>query len=221
MKSSDLPHLSPFSGTAIIGAGRANVKILAAIFADFRLFAGFGIISPALHRRDLIMSFPDASRRRHRFHRDGEVLPEWLDYNDHMNVAYYIVAAFDLGIDAFKAVSASISTYIEREKRSTVALESHITYQREASLGEKLRVNTRLLDYDGKRCHIYQEMYRDELLSTLETLSISFDTALRKSCPFADDVAPRYQQMHEAQNHLPIPEWVGKSVGIKRKNPAS
>lgn len=150
-----------------------------------------------------------------------EVLPDWIDYNDHMNVAYY-VAAFDLGIDAFKAVIGIDLEYIEREKRSTVALESHITYQREASLGEKLRVDTRLLDYDGKRCHIYQEMYRDnELLSTLETLSISFDTRARKSCPFADDVAPRYQQMHESQKNLAIPEWVGKSVGIKRKNPAS
>ena len=150
-----------------------------------------------------------------------EVLPEWIDYNDHMNVAYY-VAAFDLGIDAFKAVIGIDLDYIQREKRSTVALESHITYQREASLGEKLRVDTRLLDYDGKRCHLYQEMYRDDsLLSTLETLSISFDTAARKSCPFADDVAPRYQQMYEAQKSLAIPEWVGKSVGIKRKTPAA
>lgn len=149
----------------------------------------------------------------------AEVLPEWLDYNDHMNVAYYI-AAFDLGIDAFKATVGIDLDYIENKKKSTVALESHITYQQEASLGEKLRINTRLLDYDGKRCHIYQEMYRDDtLLSTQETLSISFDTALRKSCPFADDVAPRYQQMFEAQKSLPVPEWVGKSVGIKRKKP--
>ena len=148
-----------------------------------------------------------------------EVLPTWIDYNDHMNVAYY-VAAFDLGIDAFKAVIGIDLDYIAREKKSTVALESHITYQREASLGEKLRVDTRLLDYDGKRCHIYQEMYRDdELLSTQETLSISFDTAARRSCAFSADVAPRYQQMFEAQKSLPIPDWVGKSVGIKRKSP--
>ncbi|MEM7465332.1 MAG: thioesterase family protein [Pseudomonadota bacterium] len=149
---------------------------------------------------------------------EAEVLPEWLDYNDHMNVAYYI-AAFDLGIDAFKATIGIDLDYIQREKKSTVALESHITYQQEAALGEKLRIKTRLLNYDGKRCHIYQEMYRvDTLLSTQETLSISFDTALRKSCPFAKDVAPRYQQMFEAQQSLPVPEWVGKSVAIKRKS---
>lgn len=150
----------------------------------------------------------------------AKVLAEWLDYNDHMNVAYY-VAAFDLGIDAFKAVIGIDLDYIKTQKKSTVALESHITYQREASLGDELRIDTRLLDFDGRRCHLYQEMYRaDELLSTLESLSISFDTTLRKSCPFAEELAPRYEQMFQAQKSLPIPQWVGKSVGIRRKNPA-
>lgn len=148
----------------------------------------------------------------------AEVLPEWLDYNDHMNVAYYI-AAFDLGIDAFKAVLGIDLDYINREKKSTVALESHVTYQREASLGEKLRIDTRLLDFDGKRCHLYQEMYRDEtLLSTLESLSISFDTNLRRSCPFEPVMAERYRRIFEAQKTVPIPKWVGKSVSMKKKN---
>ena len=147
----------------------------------------------------------------------AEVLPEWLDYNDHMNVAYY-VAAFDLGIDAFKAVLGIDLDYINREKKSTVALESHITYQREASLGEELRIETRLLNFDGKRCHLYQEMYRQQtLLSTLESLSISFDTTLRRSCPFEPVMAARYRQAFEAQKIVPIPEWVGKSVSMKKK----
>jgi len=148
----------------------------------------------------------------------AEVLPAWLDYNDHMNVAYY-VAAFDLGIDAFKAVLGIDLDYINREKKSTVALESHITYQREASLGEQLRIETRLLNFDGKRCHLYQEMYREHtLLSTLESLSISFDTTLRRSCPFEPIMAERYQQAFEAQKMVPIPQWVGKSVSMKKKS---
>ena len=31
---------------------------------------------------------------------EGKVLPAWIDYNGHMNVAYYLVA-FDTGLDAF------------------------------------------------------------------------------------------------------------------------
>ncbi len=145
------------------------------------------------------------------------VLPEWLDYNDHMNVAYYI-AAFDLGIDALKAVYGIDSAYIESKKRSTVALEAHITYQNEASVGERLRIETRVFDFDGKRTHLYQEMYRDDdLLATQETLSISFDLDARRSCPFDAAVAPNIERLREAQAALPRPDVVGRTVGIRRK----
>ena len=141
----------------------------------------------------------------------------WLDYNDHMNVAYYVMA-FDLAIDAFKEVIGISREYIERERRSTVALESHISYRQEASLGDELRIDTRVVDFDGKRAHLYQEMYRGhQLLATQETLSISFDTAARKSCRFDDAIAQRYERMVTAQRKLPIPEWLGRSVGIRRK----
>lgn len=149
----------------------------------------------------------------------AEVKPEWLDYNDHMNVAYY-VAAFDLGIDAFKEVVGISLDYIEREKRSTVALESHICYRREAHRGQTLRVETRVVDFDGKRVHIYQEMFRDdELLATQETLSISFDTAARKTCPFEDRIAANYRAMVERQSALPAPEAIGRSIGIRKGKP--
>ena len=148
-----------------------------------------------------------------------EVLESWLDYNDHMNVAYY-VAAFDLGIDAFKATVGIGLDYIAREQRSTVALEAHITYQREASKGERLRVETRLIDFDGKRSHLYQEMYRDgELLATQETVSSSFDTKARRTCPFAPVVAANYERMLAAQADMPQPNWVGRTCGIKKGKP--
>jgi len=141
----------------------------------------------------------------------------WLDYNEHMNVAYYVMA-FDSAIDVFKAVIGISRDYIEQERRSTVALESHISYHREASLGDELRIATRVVDFDGKRAHLYQEMYRgDELLASQETLAISFDTVARKSCMFDAAIARRYEQMVAAQAGLPRPKWLGRSVGIRRK----
>jgi acyl-CoA thioester hydrolase len=146
------------------------------------------------------------------------VLPEWLDYNNHMNVAYYI-ATFDLGIDALKAVYGINASYIENEKRSTVALEAHITYHNEASLGEQLDVHTRVLDFDAKRTHLYQEMYRGDVrLATQETLSISFNLQARKSCAFDETVAARIAALHGAQQALPRPTWAGQAVGIRRKS---
>lgn len=149
------------------------------------------------------------------------VLPEWLDYNGHMNVAFYLVA-FETGIDAYKAVVGMDLAYIEGRQRSTVALEAHITYQREAMLGESLRVETRIVDFDGKRAHVYQELYRDtDLLSTQETLAISFDTAARRSCPFEDGIANNYRALMAAQSALPRPAWIGRTIGIGKGRPQS
>jgi acyl-CoA thioester hydrolase len=148
-----------------------------------------------------------------------EVLPAWLDYNQHMNVAYYLVA-FELGIDDYKAIVGLDLAYIERELRSTVALESHITFQNEASLGEKLRVETRIIDFDGKRAHIYQELFRGEtLLATQETLSISFDLKARRSAPFEAHIATGYRELMAAQANLERPKWVGRSIGIGKGKP--
>jgi acyl-CoA thioester hydrolase len=149
------------------------------------------------------------------------VLPEWLDYNGHMNVAYYLVA-FETGIDAYKAVVGMDLAYIEGRQRSTVALEAHITYQREAMLGEVLQVETRIVDFDGKRAHVYQELYREkELLATQETLAISFDTAARRTCPFEESVANNYRALMAAQAALPRPTWLGRSIGVGKGRPGN
>lgn len=151
----------------------------------------------------------------------GIVKSEWLDYNDHLNVAYYVLL-FDLGIDAFKAVVGIDLDYIKRKALSTVALESRIAYLAEASLGDELRIDTRVIDFDGKRMHYYQEMFRgEELVSAQETLSISFDSKARRSCPFADDIALSYERLFEAQRGLGRPEWVGRVIGIRRKQSSS
>ncbi len=151
----------------------------------------------------------------------AEVIPAWLDYNEHMNVAYYMVA-FEAGIDAYKHLVGLTPAYIAEHRRSTVALEAHITYQREASLGDELCVETRVLDCDSKRAHIFQEMYRGtELLCTQETLALSFDISARRSAPFEPAIAAGYAALIEAQRELPRPSWVGRAIGIKQGRPAS
>jgi len=66
----------------------------------------------------------------------GVVLPEWIDINGHMNVAYYVLA-FDLGVDALWDGLGITSEYIEQSAGSTFAVECHITYQRELVEGRK------------------------------------------------------------------------------------
>ena len=108
--------------------------------------------------------------------------------------------------------------YIRTEQRSTVSLEAHICYHSEAMLGDELRVETRIVDYDSKRAHVYQEMYHDDrLLATQETLSISFDIKKRKTCDFDPRFIRHYKFLCETQVLTPIKGELGKSVKLSIK----
>jgi len=59
----------------------------------------------------------------------GRVQSEWIDINDHMNVAYYLLA-FDQAVDALWATFGLTEEYVRTHSSSTIAVESHVTWQR-------------------------------------------------------------------------------------------
>lgn len=145
---------------------------------------------------------------------EAQVLQKWIDSNEHMNVAYYLIV-FEKGFDKYKKLIGMDINYIRTEQRSTVSLEAHICYHAEAMLGDELRVETRIVDFDSKRAHVYQEMYHDDrLLATQETLSISFDIKKRKTCAFDPRFIRHYKFLCEAQVLTPIKGELGKSVKL-------
>lgn len=150
--------------------------------------------------------------------RDFEItVPEaWLDYNQHMNVAYYSLA-FDQAGEAFVEGFGMGLAYTERTRNSWMVLEAHLTYQQEARLGDRLRIETRVLDHSPKLAHLYQEMYRDtELLSTQEQLMLHVSLATRRAAPFPPEILAGLAALHEAHRTLPIPAGVGRRIGIRR-----
>ena len=58
------------------------------------------------------------------------VEPGWIDYNGHMNVAYYVLA-FDRATDRMLDLLDVGEAYRRRTEASFFVLESHITYDRE------------------------------------------------------------------------------------------
>lgn len=147
------------------------------------------------------------------------VKPEWLDYNDHVNVAYYVVA-FEHGIEDLKATYGLDASYRQEHQRSTVALEVHLTYQNEARRGDDLRIESRILGTDGKRLHLCQAMYRETtLLTTQEVISISFDLMARRTCPFAPELLVKIEALQVAQAKHSPPSWVGRSISLEAKKP--
>lgn len=81
------------------------------------------------------------------------VLPEWTDYNDHFNVAYY-TRAFDLAARHFQqSCDDTILSFVVRKSR--------VSYLREVHRGRKLTVTTQIIAINGNNLHLLQTMYAE------------------------------------------------------------
>lgn len=147
------------------------------------------------------------------------VKPEWIDYNGHMNVAFYVLA-FDHAADAlFDAIGLDAS-YRTRANFSTFALECHVVYKREVASGDPLRFEVQMLDFDGRFFHYMCRMFHDRenfLAATCEWISCGVDMAARRPAAMPAEIAQRFQALWDAQRGMPRPPEAGRVIGIKRK----
>jgi acyl-CoA thioester hydrolase len=146
----------------------------------------------------------------------GLVLPEWIDVNDHMNVAYYILA-FDLAVDSLWEKFGITENYINVSQSSTFAVESHITWQRELSVDQPYVITTQLLAYDDKRIHQFMRMYHAEkhyLASTAEWLNLHVDLSIRRVAPWPDDIRGEIATFAAGQDDGDWPAEAGKQMSI-------
>ena len=86
--------------------------------------------------------------------RTEPIIPDWTDYNGHMNLAFYI-HLFDQGWDVLLDKFQMGGDSAKIEKRSTFAVESHTKYIKEVRQGDEVDINLLFLDHDLKRM-IYQ-----------------------------------------------------------------
>ncbi len=147
------------------------------------------------------------------------VKPEWIDYNGHMNMAYYTVL-FDQCIDDVFEGFGLGPDYIKERGGSYYTLEMHVHYVREVHLEDLMRVSLQLLDYDAKRCHYFQEMYHEtegSLAATSEFMCMHVDMNLKKAAPFPDDILANINAMYQQHKDLPRSERIGHVIGIRRR----
>lgn len=147
------------------------------------------------------------------------VRPDWIDYNGHMNVAYYVLA-FDHAVDALFDFVGLTPAYRQQHQVSTFALETHVCYLREVTLGDPLRFEIQMLDVDEKRFHYLNHMYHDEtgdLCATAEWISAHMDMTSRRMAPFRPDIAARFAEIWDAHKEMPRPDYAGRTIAIRRK----
>lgn len=150
--------------------------------------------------------------------REQIVVPEWVDFNGHMNVAYYMVA-FDRCVDDMYNRLGVGPDFIDGTGCSVFTLEAHINYLREVVEGDPLRVTGRLMDYDGKRIHACFEMFHGtggHIVAAMEQLGINVDIEKRKPVEFRAKTVALLDRMMTAHRALPDAEYAGRVIGIPR-----
>ena len=119
-----------------------------------------------------------------------KILKDWIDYNNHMNVSYYLLIFDKYGADILNDVFKMGEHSAKTTGKSTMIVESHITYNQEIQVDDQVEVNLLYFDHDKKRLQYKMEMVHKEkkyLASTIEVLALYVDLNSRKVSEFESE----------------------------------
>jgi acyl-CoA thioester hydrolase len=148
-----------------------------------------------------------------------QIEPQWIDYNGHLNMAYYNVM-FDRAIDELWLELGMGPDYKKERHGSTFTAECHVRYLREIHLGDPVQILVWLLEADDKRLHTFEEMRHGTegwLSATSENMSLHMDMKARRVAPFPPDVRERVVAVTRAHSAVPRPEGIGRNVAMPPK----
>ncbi len=144
---------------------------------------------------------------------------EWIDYNGHMNVAYYTLA-FDKAMDEVLERLGVGESFVAEAAMGPMALATMIHYLAELVEGEEFACDFQLLDADAKRVHGFLTMIKLETgnaVATYETLTMNVDLTARRSAPYPDWAQRRIASLLAAHAGLARPAQAGAAIAIRRK----
>jgi acyl-CoA thioester hydrolase len=145
--------------------------------------------------------------------------PQWIDYNGHLNMAYYNVM-FDRAIDELWLKLGIGPGYMKERQGSTFTAECHVRYIREIHLGDPVQVSILLVAADEKRLHTFEELRHATegwLSATSENMTIHIDMAARKTAPFPPDIRAGIDALAAAHRSVARPEGIGRKVAMPSK----
>jgi acyl-CoA thioester hydrolase len=148
-----------------------------------------------------------------------QIEPQWIDYNGHLNMAYYNVM-FDRAIDELWLKLGIGPGYMKARHGSTFTAECHVRYLREVHLGDPVQVSILLVAADEKRLHTFEELRHATegwLSATSENMTIHIDMNARKTAPFPPDIRARIEAVANAHRAVDRPDGIGRKVAMPSK----
>jgi len=147
------------------------------------------------------------------------VPPEWIDINDHMNARYYTIVIYNAHA-LFSEYIGFGENYVQATRCGKSVVESHLIYERELRVGDRIEVATRLLSANGKRLHFYHEVFNADQnyrAAVSEQLDIHVDLVSRRSTPLPPDLLASLQTIVQAHATLPAADKLGRCVTTERR----
>ncbi len=148
---------------------------------------------------------------------DMDIPAEWTDYNGHLNDSRYH-EVFTRGSDGIMTLIGADKAYLAAGL-SLYTAETHTIYRKEVAAHAPVYVTTQLLGHDRKRIHFFMSMHHaktNDLLATCEQVMLNVDTKAKKVVEFPPEVMARLAEVQKAQDTIPAPKEVGRSVGLKK-----
>jgi acyl-CoA thioester hydrolase len=147
------------------------------------------------------------------------VRADWIDYNGHMNVAYYVLV-FDHATDAVMNSLGIGPAYVAAGQGAMFVVECHVTYDRELTEGDPVVVESQLLDCDAKRVQLFHRMrHADEgfQAATTEIMLVHVDQETRRSAPMPDAARERLDILLRRHATLGRPKEAGRVLALPRR----
>ena len=119
-----------------------------------------------------------------------KIIKDWIDYNDHMNVAYYLLIFDKFGADNLNRIFKMGEESAKSTGMSTMIVETNITYNQELKLDDEVDINLLYFDHDKKRLQYKMEMINKKegyLASTFEALALYVNLNTRKVSEFEEE----------------------------------
>lgn len=149
----------------------------------------------------------------------SEVKPGWLDANGHMNVGHYVSAFDDGSCPMFDDIGLGWD-YTEAGEASVFMVSSSIDFRRELRAGAPLEMTTRLLGYDRRRIHVYQELFHREegyLAAQAEFVFMHVSLRSRGVSNIPPAAMQRLAEIHAVHAGFQRPAFIGRSIGLDWK----
>ena len=119
-----------------------------------------------------------------------KIIKDWIDYNDHMNVSYYLLIFDKFGADNLNRIFKMGEESAKNTGMSTMIVETNITYNQELKLDDEVDINLLYFDHDKKRLQYKMEMINKKegyLASTFEALALYVNLNTRKVSEFEEE----------------------------------